>query len=149
MWCIVVDSLSAPPSWFTASMKRSWRSGVHLSLGLASVERTSPESSGQLSGCRSRCVSGGMAILFEEEEWMFLAWCWCWCWCWCRWWWWWYIIIFFSLLFKTQSRFQLIVTAWKLQDEYWIIIWLHHTGIRPYLWSTWFLVTALYVWLNS
>lgn len=37
--------LSAPPSWLTASMKRSCRSGVHFSLGLASVERTSVESS--------------------------------------------------------------------------------------------------------
>jgi len=36
----VLYSLSAPPSWFVASMNRWWSSGVHFSLGLASVDNT-------------------------------------------------------------------------------------------------------------
>lgn len=83
-------SLSAPPSWLTASTKRSCRSGVHLSLGLASVERTRPDESpapaAAFPGWRNKWVS---------EEWMlFPLLCW---WC-CCWWWWWYIIIIIIIL---------------------------------------------------
>lgn len=72
--------LSGPPSWFTASTKRSCSSGVHFNLGLASVESTSPGSAGMLPPCRSMCLSGGNVCL-EDRKWL-----WLWSCCW-----WWYI----------------------------------------------------------
>jgi len=72
--------LSGPPSWFTASTKRSCSSGVHFNLGLASVESTSPGSAGIVPPCRSKCLSGGNVCL-EDRKWL-----WLWSCCW-----WWYI----------------------------------------------------------
>lgn len=69
-------SLSAPPSWVTASTNLSWRSGVHFSLGFASVDRTSPESPGPLPPWRNKCLSEGIDIL--EEGLMFFPRCWLW-----------------------------------------------------------------------
>lgn len=76
--CIVLYSkysLSAPPNCCTASINLAWRSGVHFNLGLASVERTSPESPEPFPVWRNICLSEGIGIL--EEEWMFFPWC-CW-----------------------------------------------------------------------
>lgn len=43
-WYICVGILSGPPSWATASTKRSWSSTVQRKRGLGSVVRTRPES---------------------------------------------------------------------------------------------------------
>lgn len=42
--CVCVCLLSGPPSWATASTKRSWSSTVQRKRGLGSVVRTRPES---------------------------------------------------------------------------------------------------------
>ena len=76
-YVLIMYLLSGPPSFCTASTKRSCSSGVHFSRGLASVERTRPASP---PPCRRNCFSGGKPDLEDR--------CWLWPWSCC----WWYII---------------------------------------------------------
>ena len=66
--------LSAPPNWLTASTNRWCNSGVHFSLGLASVERTSPESPWAFPPRKNRCCSIGKDVLVVKSS--LGPWCW-------------------------------------------------------------------------
>ena len=70
----IIYLLSAPPNWLTASTNRWCNSGVHFSLGFASVERTNPESPCVLPPCRNRCRSIGKAVLVVKSS--LGPWCW-------------------------------------------------------------------------
>lgn len=118
--------LSGPPSWFTASTKRSCSSGVHFNLGLASVESTSPGSAGILPPCRSKCLSGGNVCL-EDRKWL-----WLWSCCW-----WWYIWHgdIASLKVRTMRRYLILfflVRANQITNT-WRISYLINSVLYRYL----------------
>uniref|UniRef100_A0A0A9EQT5 Uncharacterized protein n=1 Tax=Arundo donax TaxID=35708 RepID=A0A0A9EQT5_ARUDO len=58
-------ALSGPPSWATASTKRSWSSAVHRRRGLGSVVRTRPP--------ESPCTHIGRSSELSAEEPCFLG----------------------------------------------------------------------------